>query len=284
MPKLTSSKNTLNKYAKNIHSQFGEDGILEYIFLVMKTRNPWCVEFGAWDGIAFSNTRAFIENGWNGVLIEPNPRKFKVLQKNNAQFPKVHLLQEFVQFEGSNSLDNLLQRTEIPKSFDLLSIDIDGNDYHIWESVQHYTPKVVVIEFNATIPHDIEFIQEKNFAINQGTSLLALNNLAKKKKYELVCCTEWNAIFVHQKYFPLLKIKDNSIEALHTYKYLTRVFQLYDGTIKIEGTKKLLWSDIPFDENDIQILPRFFRHFPEGYTNIAKLLFFKHWRRVMKNM
>lgn len=74
MPNLS-----LNTYAVDTYSQFGEDGILKEVFKRLKVDDPWCVEFGAWDGVAFSNTRSLIEKGWNAVLIELNPRKFKEL-------------------------------------------------------------------------------------------------------------------------------------------------------------------------------------------------------------
>ncbi len=275
--------NPLLQYTSNTYSQFGEDGILTEIFRRIKLNTPWCVEFGAWDGIAFSNTRSLIEQGWNAVLIEPNPRKFKVLVKNNQQFPKTHLLQKFITLTGETSLDNLLVTTPIPKQFDLLSIDIDGNDYHIWKSIEKYDPKVVVIEYNPTIPPDIEFIQPADFSVQQGTSLKALYDLAKEKKYELIACTEANGIFVKKKYFPLFNIKDNSPEVMQENKYLTRIYQLFDGTIKIEGTTKLLWSDISFSENDIQILPKFLRRFPEGIKNILFLKMFHFWRNSFRS-
>jgi hypothetical protein len=63
----------------------------------------------------------------------------------------------------------------------LLTIDIDGNDYHIWDSMQKYQPKVVIIEYNPTIPNDIKFIQEANFDVNQGSSLRAKIELGGKK-------------------------------------------------------------------------------------------------------
>lgn len=275
--------NPLIQYASNTYSQFGEDGILESIFKKLKVKNPWCVEFGAWDGIAFSNTRSLIEKDWQAVLIEPNPRKFKELVKNNQQFPGVHLLQKFITLSGSDSLDTLLESTPIPRRFDLLSIDIDGNDYHIWRSLKKYKPKVVIIEFNPTIPPDVKFIQPADFSVQQGSSLKALYELAQKKGYELICCTEANAIFVDSKYFSVFKISNNTPENMMEYKYQTRIYQLFDGTIKVEGNTTLLWSNIPFTENDMQILPPFFRRFPEGVKNIALLKFYKKFREVFNS-
>jgi len=76
---------SLLNYRKNIHSQNGEDGILEYIFDKLKASLPeekWCVEFGAWDGKHLSNTFKLVENGWNGVYIEGDDIKFSDLFRN----------------------------------------------------------------------------------------------------------------------------------------------------------------------------------------------------------
>lgn len=269
----------LNKYEKNVHSQTGEDGIIKHIFSKIPQGDQWCVEFGAWDGIAFSNTRALVEQNWHAVLIEPNPRKFVTLEKNTENYPNVINLQSFVELSGSKRLDALLSAQKVPLDFELLSIDIDGNDYWIWETVKKYKPKVVVIEFNQTIPPDVEFVQPRDFSVNQGNSLLSLTKLANKKGYELICCTESNAFFVRKKYFSLFKLKSNKPEDLFEYQYQTRVFQLFDGTLKlVDGPRKLLWSSIPFSEEDIQVLPKWLRRFPEGWLSIGLLIITKHFK------
>ena len=192
------SNNWLKKYAKNINSQFGEDGIIEKIFTIIEESDKWCVEFGAWDGKNLSNTYNLLANkNWRGILIEANPRKFKDLLETYKENPQVQCMNKFVNFGGSDSLENILSSTEIPENFDLLSIDVDGNDYHIWSSVKIYNPKVVIIEFNPSIPNDIFFVQDPNFNLNHGNSLLALIELGKTKGYELICTTDVNGIFHH---------------------------------------------------------------------------------------
>jgi len=159
-------------YRKNIHSQCGEDGILEKIFDLLRIGRGACVEFGAWDGRHFSNTCHLIEDkGWSGVLIEGSPAKFQALRQNFAHRADVILLDKLVGFDPPNMLDDLLATTPLPSDFDLLSIDVDGNDYHILESIRRYRPKVIVIEFNPTIPAHIEFVQARDLNVNQGASL-----------------------------------------------------------------------------------------------------------------
>lgn len=239
-------------------SQAGEQDILVRVFeLLPPSIERWCVEFGAWDGKHLSNTYHFISTQkWNGVLIEQDTQKFELLKATYPQNNRVTLLNKTVNFEGKDTLDNLLSTTPIPINFDLLSIDIDGNDWHVWDTVKKYTPKVVVIEFNPTIPSDIEFIQPKSLTINQGTSLLYIVTRAKEKGYELVNTTSCNAFFIQKQLFPLLNIADNSIQNLwKTAKPAPRLFQLYDGTLVLDKEFGMLWRKKVIGKLDLQIIP-----------------------------
>ncbi|TFF23296.1 hypothetical protein E3C22_12795 [Jiella endophytica] len=218
--------------AKNVHSQNGEDGILGALYDLIGTKNKWCVEFGAWDGVHLSNTCDLIRShGWYAVQIEGNGKKFETLKENFKDNDRVRQIHAMVGYEpGVNTLEDYLATTEIPEDFDLLSIDIDGNDWYIWESVKKYRPRVVVIEFNPTVPNEVVFIQDKDMSINEGCSLAALIKLGKEKGYELACVTKVNGIFVRSDEFPKLGIKDNSIDAMHR-KDAAYIFQGYNGKI-----------------------------------------------------
>lgn len=157
-----------SKYARNEYSQFGEDGIIEYIISKLPDKDKWCVEFGAWDGIYLSNTFNLVKNhGYRPVLIEADKKKFQVLQANMASFEAV-LLNKFVSFDGANTLDKILEKIGIPIDFDLLSIDIDGNDYWIFDSIVEFRPKIICIEYNPSIPNSVEYIQPRNFLVKRG--------------------------------------------------------------------------------------------------------------------
>src|SRR5256885_4600329 len=141
-----------------------------------------------------------------------------------------------------DGLDSILVQSPIGREFDVLSIDIDGNDYHCWNAVQKYQPKVVIIEFNPTMPDEVEFVQPKNPQVNWSSSPLSLVKLGKRKGYELVATTGANAIFVDAKYFPLFGITDNSLHALRsTREAVSYIFHGQDGTVMIEGAKRMLW-------------------------------------------
>jgi len=248
----------LNSYTRKVTSQYGEDGIIAKALEVIGRADNWCVEFGSWDGRKCSNTYNLIEaKGYSAVLIEASAKRFANLKENFRHNDKVICLNEFVGFDSADGLDVILGRTEIPKDFDVLSIDIDGNDYHVWEAVKEYRPKVVVIEFNPTIPKTVEFVQRRDFGVTQGSSLLSISKLSKSKGYELVAVTKNNGIFVDSKYFGLFGIEDNSLEALWTDEsFITHIFCGYDGTIFIRGYGKSPWHLIPLKESKMQILPR----------------------------
>ena len=123
--------------------------------------------------------------------------------------------------------------------------------------MQAYTPEIVVIEFNPTVPNDVIFVQEKSFDVNQGCSLLALVQLGKQKGYELAVCTKTNAIFVRQDKFPLLGVTNNFIYNLYTPVQNGRIFQGYDGTIHVIGFDRIMWKgDRRVTSEDFQILPK----------------------------
>lgn len=259
-----TSPNWFEQYSNDITSQSGEDGILQRIFELIPGENRWCCEFGAWDGKKYSNTYQLLANkGWSGVLIEADSKKFRELDKTFGNNRKITFLNKFVNFSGKDTLDEILQQTSIPIDFDLLSIDIDGNDYHVWQSVAYYQPKVVIIEYNQSIPNHVEFVQKADANINHGNSILSITNLGKSKGYELVAVTDLNAIFVKSEFYNLFNLPDNSLHKLRPIaSYVTDIFQLYDGTIVLSGYKKMIWHMLPMKEAKLQMVPYYLRTFP----------------------
>ncbi len=223
----------MRQYEKNITSQFGEDGIIEYLFSKIGVSDePWCVEFGAWDGEYLSNTYNLVFNkGFNCVYIEGDSNKAKELRNKVSKLSnqKIFVLNNFVESQGVNSLDNLLGQTDIPKEFDLLSIDIDGIDYHVWKNFKDYNPKIVLIEHNPTIPPHLEYIPDEKSSL-VGASTLALYGLGQLKGYELVYCTDTNSIFVRKDFFQLFNINDNTPEKLMKKDHITYLISKYDGS------------------------------------------------------
>jgi hypothetical protein len=260
--------------AANVYSQAGEDGIIAAALGVLPASDRWCVEFGAWDGKHLSNTRALIEQrGYSAVLIEADRSKFAELQANYAERPNVVALNRMVGFSAADGLDALLSATPIPPDFDLLVVDIDGCDWHVWNAVEQYKPKLVCIEFNPTIPLEVDFVQPADARVKQGSSLAALVRLGKSKGYELICAKGCNGFFVRDEFFPLFGIADNSPAALWRERTeITYLFSGYDGTVHLAGYKRLPWHGYELHERALQILPPALRQYP---------LDWKRWQRLL---
>ncbi len=204
-------------FRADVFSQAGEDGVIGKVLDLLPTDAPWCVEFGASDGVNGSNSRHLIVNrGYSAVLVEPNEPKFAKLSALYDGISQVTTINAAVGFSGRDSLDRLLADHPIPHDFSFMSVDIDGNDYHVWKALARYSPRVVCIEFNPTIPTEVRFVQSADPAAAQGASLLALVELGKEKGYELVSVLPFNAIFVRREYFHLFGIHDNAPSTLRT--------------------------------------------------------------------
>jgi hypothetical protein len=134
--------------ARDVHSQNGEDGIIAAVFSAIGEGDRWCCEFGAWDGIHFSNTRALIEAGWSALLIEADSRRFAELQANNAAFgDRVVAVNQLVTATGADRLDAIADAAGVPE-LDLLVLDIDGFDFEVLDGLSR-RPRVVCVEVNA---------------------------------------------------------------------------------------------------------------------------------------
>src|SRR5688572_10602884 len=152
--------NWLLKHARRAKSQLGQDGVIEKIFDVIGEGHKFCVEFGAWDGVEYSNSWELIaEKNWSAVLIEGNPDRCQDIVKNHGPKENLQVVNTLVGWEGDSTLDAILDKCNVPIDFDFLSIDIDGNDFHVWNAVEKYKPKVVLIEFNPSVPNDVYFVQ-----------------------------------------------------------------------------------------------------------------------------
>jgi hypothetical protein len=191
---------------ENKYSQFGEDGIIEEICNRVGIKKGWFVEFGAWDGKHLSNTYNLLASkGWQGVFIECDPEKYRDLLRTKEAFPeRLHTLCAMVGFEGESRLDSLLAKTPIPQEFDLLSIDIDSYDWQVWNALEKYRPRIVIIESNSAIPPGISQIH--NPPASHGASFTALVNLGRSKGYQLVCHTG-NCFFVRDELVPNLNLE-----------------------------------------------------------------------------
>lgn len=187
----------VNKYGWNRHSQNGEDGLLsEILNRLCAVQYPdisgVVAEFGAADGVFCSNTRHLIQSGFSGILIEANKRLSRKMIRSFRNFE--YAPGQFIafypnQFVTTENINNIL-----PGQLDLLSIDVDGIDYHLWKAYKG-DAKIVVIEINSALTPLTELRGDEKL----GSSYFSMYNLGLSKGYFLVCHCG-NMIFVKNEY------------------------------------------------------------------------------------
>lgn len=195
----------LNRFEFQAFSQFGEDGIIEEIFKRIGTTNQYFVEFGVEDGTE-TNTTYLLMKGWSGLWLDGSAENVQAIQKHFAGKVSEKKLLADKQFIRADNIESIFSENGVPAEPDLLSIDIDRNDYYVWEAITHYRPRVVIMEYNAimrpgcsfVVPYDGNAVWDGTS--HTGASLEALCELACKKGYRLVgCCFAGvNAFFVRE--------------------------------------------------------------------------------------
>lgn len=198
-------------------SQTDEDGILLYIFSIIGTANKTCVEICAGTGVECNTANLLINHGWHGLLVDGNEgavrqgREFYQRNPSTNVYPPLFVHSWITR----GNVNELLCKSGFEGEIDLLSIDIDGVDYWIWDAINVIRPRVVVVEYqdiigpdkSLTVPYSDDFNAYiypvtrgmPNFC---GASLPAFVKLARKKGYRLVGCNElgYNAFFILNPY------------------------------------------------------------------------------------
>ena len=267
LEQLKKSSRWLNEFENNVYSQTGEDGVIAEALSILPARDKWCVEFGAWDGKHLSNTYNLVENDqYKVILVEGDEKKHSELCQNYPFKDRGIFVNKFVGWKAVDGLDSILAPYPIPNNFDFLSIDIDGNDYHVWRAVEIYRPKLVLIEFNPTSSNRFEYTQPADPNCNQSNSPLPIVKLGKQKGYELICVIGPNLLFVDAKYYELFNIPDNSLEVMRDEDEVTSVFLGFDGSLLMDGPADLRWHGGKL--NIAQPFPKFLRRYPPAYTRL----------------
>ena len=234
----------INEYEKKFYSQNGEDGIIDYIFSNIGTTNKFSVEFGVGNGFECNTVHLLEKKGWTGLMMDYGADQeiqwkgvlkkvwsnrnngFSKNIKKYAKFSKkiIKHKERLIHFKldikneriTAENIENLFQKYQVPGNFDLLSIDIDYNDFWVWKAITKFHPRVLVIEFNSSIPPnesrvvpydaDTQWDGTNYF----GASLLALKNLSLEKNYTLLGCDSngVNAFFCQSDLVKNFKIKD----------------------------------------------------------------------------
>ncbi|MBA3721548.1 MAG: class I SAM-dependent methyltransferase [Parachlamydiaceae bacterium] len=192
----------ISRYEKKVYSQNGEDGVLVELFNYIKPDHKYFVEFGVESGSQCNTRLLRTKYQWNGLMMDGSHA--------NAE---INLHQELITAENINTL---FDKYKVPYNLDLLSIDLDFNDFYIWNAISpDYKPKVVVIEYNAShLPEEDKIVEydsqgKWDYSNYFGASILAMARLGNKKGYSLVYADNngVNLFFVRNDLLSILPVK-----------------------------------------------------------------------------
>ena len=203
---------SLNEYEFRVFSQGGEDGIIQYLLRNIKISRKIFVEFGV-ENYTECNTRfLLINNNWSGLVIDGNPHNVDYIKKDSIYWK--YNLKADCAFVNRDNINNILAKNGVQDEIGILSIDVDGNDYWIWQAINSVKPAIVICEYNSrfganksiTIPYNPNFVRTQvcNINIYYGASLKALCLLAHKKGYIFIGCNKFgnNAFFIRSDLKP----------------------------------------------------------------------------------
>jgi hypothetical protein len=203
-PRYTDSRK-LNHYELQMYSQNGEDGILAEIFRRVGATDRYFVEFGVENGLE-TNTTYLLHAGWRGLWVDGNAEALRSARGLFGRFVEAGALRVQHAFVTAENAAALLHSAAVPATFDLLSVDIDRNTWHLWHALAEFRPRVVVAEYNASVPPCDDWVIEYdparswNGSVQYGASLKAFERLGRDRGYALVGCNlaGVNAFFVRE--------------------------------------------------------------------------------------
>lgn len=209
----------INEHEFRAFSQFGEDGIIQFLIKNVKDIPKSFIEFGVED-YEESNTRfLLLNNNWSGLILDSDIKNINKIKKSYYYWKHDLIVQnKFIDIENINSI---IEEYLKGKLLGILSIDIDGNDYWIFKKLdlEKFKPIFIISEYNSilgkehslTIPYKADFIRQNNSVekLYYGSSIKAISNLAKEKGYSLLGSNlnGNNLFFVRNKYANLFKVK-----------------------------------------------------------------------------
>ena len=198
-----------------VFSQWGDDGIIQFLINNINITSPYFVEFGV-ENYLESNTRfLLINNNWSGLIMDGSASHMDFVKADSIYWR--HDLTAKQAFVTAENINQLLDSENVPDKIGILHIDIDGNDYWVWKSINRVMADIVIVEYNSlfgpdrsiTIPYKADFYRTNAHYSNlfYGSSLLSLVDLAKEKGYAFVGCNSAgnNAYFVKNEKLGNLK-------------------------------------------------------------------------------
>jgi hypothetical protein len=223
-----------------VFSQFDEDGILLFLFAVIGIKSETFVDIGSGDGIHNSNCANLAINfGWLGLFIDGNESLIARGREFYSKHPDTFLYPpQFVHaMVTRENVNQLIKDAGFEGEVDLLSIDIDGNDYWVWDALEVVQPRVVIIEThiefgfrNIVVPYDREYVYPGRHPDYHGASPVAMVNLARRRGYRLVGSNRFgfNTIYVRNEEGADL-IPTVSVEAILRHPRNRERFELFEA-------------------------------------------------------
>jgi hypothetical protein len=243
----TMNSTNINDYEFKIFSQFGEDGIIQYLINNIKIENETFIEFGV-ENYLESNTRFLLmNNNWSGFVMDGSTEHMNFLS-NQKWYWKYDISNKAV-FIDKDNINELIKSSGF-KNLGILSIDIDGNDYHIFENIDltELNPAIIIFEYNTifgneraiTTPYDKSFYRSNAHYSNLywGASLPAIVHIANDRKYKLVGCNTAgnNAFFVRHD---LLNNNISELDIKDAYKDSKfRQGRNQDGSLSLKNNEE----------------------------------------------
>lgn len=210
---------SINEVEFQVYSQWGDDGIIQYLINNIDIPFKTFIEFGV-ENYTESNTRfLLVNNNWSGLVIDGSKENIDFINNDPVSWAhELHTTCSFITKDNINSILSSFLNKGYNKQIGLLSVDIDGNDYWVWKEISVINPVIVIIEFNAlfghakpwTIEYKEDFVRGKRGEpgfIVYGSSLSSLCDLANEKGYDFIGCNNAgnNAYFIRSDKNTILK-------------------------------------------------------------------------------
>ncbi len=212
----------LKDYEFKVFSQWGEDGILQCLTSTIEIPEKTFIEFGVEDFFESNCRFLMMKDNWRGFVMDGSAANMSRLRQ--SYFFWKYELSAVDAFITRENVNQLLAKSGFGPDLGILSVDIDGNDYHVLEAIEVFSPRILICEYNAvfgpsrriTVPYDADFDRTSKHHSNlyYGASLGAIVSLANRKGYSLVGTNSAgnNAFFVRNdlmiSQFPALDAED----------------------------------------------------------------------------
>lgn len=253
--------NKLNEVEFQVFSQFGDDGIIQYLINNLPIQEKTFIEFGV-ENYKESNTRFLLINDyWSGYIIDGS--KINIESIKGEQYYSFYNLKVEAAFINKSNINELLGKSNFKQDIGILSIDIDGNDFWIWEQIQHYRPSILICEYNSlfgfkpfTIPYQEDFVRGVNSPFNfYGTSLKSVYNLSKERGYTFIGCNSAgnNAYFINNQFVQNLSLPIPSLEEGFQFASFSEVWDENRNALRGEQKVKSLHGLEVFNTETKQI-------------------------------